>query len=186
VKTVYLDTSVILSPYHRGDSYRAESSSILASRGLTKAISHIGLIELAATVSRLRARKEIKLPDEVESILSSLDLNKQVYSLVLFMLKHGNVRVQVPDTIINLHLEDIEVSLSSMFVEAFNLAPRTLLKSLDNLHVASLLSLSKEGQVIHYIVTGDEELLKARKKIVELTNIPVTSPRELVSLESVK
>lgn len=36
VKTVYLDTSVILSPHHRGHPYHAESLSILTSSGLSR------------------------------------------------------------------------------------------------------------------------------------------------------
>lgn len=146
---VYLDTGVILSPYHPGDPYQAHSLSILTSRAITKTTSHIGLIELSATISRLRARDDIQLPNEVESALASLDFNKQVYSMLLFMLANGNVRVSVPDTIVTLNLENNRLSLSSMFVEAFNLAPRSFLKTLDNLHVASLYSLLKEGHVIH-------------------------------------
>jgi len=183
VKTVYLDTGVILSPYHPGDAYQAHSLSILSSRAVTKTTSHVGLIELSATISRLRARDEIQLPNEVESALSSLDFSKQVYSILLFLLRYGNVKVLVPDTVVTLNLENVRLSLSSMFVEAFNLAPRTLLRTLDNLHVASLYSLLREGHSIQYMVTGDEELLKSRKKITELTNVPVTSPTDLINLE---
>lgn len=186
MKTVYLDTSVVVSPYHPGDPYQAHSLSILTSQVLTKTISHIGLIELSATVSRLRVANEIQLPTEVESTLSSLDFSKQVYSILLFMLKRGDVKVLVPDIIVTLNLEDLRLNLSSIFVEAFNLAPRTLLKTLDNLHVASLHSLLKEGHSIHYMVTGDEEILKARKNITKLTNVPVTSPSELIELEPLR
>lgn len=183
MKTVYLDTSIILSPHHRGDPYHAESLSILTSRGLSRITSHIGLIELSSVVSRLRARGEIQLPSEVESALSSLDFDKQVYSILLFMLRRGDVKVRVPDALVNLRLGETEISLSTMFIEAFNLAPRALLKTLDNLHVACLLGLLKEGQSIHYMVTGDEELLKSRKRITELTSVPVASPRDLATLE---
>lgn len=183
MKTVYLDTSVILSPYHREDPYQAESLSILTSKRLSRVTSHIGLIELSSVISRLRARREIRLPTEVESALSSLDFDRQVYSILLFMLRRGDVRIMVPDIVVSLHLDDIELSLGRMFIEAFNLAPKALLKTLDNLHVACLLSLLKEGHPIHYMVTGDEEMLKARSRITELTNVPVTSPPDLVRLE---
>lgn len=183
MKTLYLDTSVILSPYHQGDPYQAESLSIATSEGLTKITSHIGLIELASAISRLRSRKEIQLPPEVESSLAPLDFNNQVYTILLFMLKRGNTRVMVPDTVVNLQLGDMELSLSTMFVETFNMAPRTLLRTLDNLHVACLLTLLRERQSIHYMVTADEELLKARKKITELTSIPVASPHDLTNIE---
>jgi hypothetical protein len=33
------------------------------------------------------------------------------------------------------------------------------------------------------MVTADEELLKARKKMTELTSVPVTSPRDLLNIE---
>jgi len=131
----------------------------------------------------MRSRKEIQLPPEVESSLASLDFNKQVFSILLFMLRRGNTRVMVPDTVVNLQLGDIELSLSTMFVETFNMAPRTLLRTLDNLHVACLLTLLRERQSIHYMVTADEELLKARKKITELTSIPVASPHDLINIE---
>ena len=183
MKTVYLDTSVILSPYHQGDPYQAESLSIIASEGLTRITSHIGLIELASAISRLRSRKEIQVPPEVESSLASLDFSKQVYSILLFMIKRGDIRIMVPDTVVNLQMGDIELSLSTMFVETFNMAPRTLLRTLDNLHLACLLTMLREGQSIHYMVTADEELLKARKKMTELTSVPVTSPRDLLNIE---
>jgi len=183
VKTVYLDTGVILSPYHKGDRYQAHSLSILTSKAITKATSHIGLIELSAAISRLRAAGEIRLPQDVASAISSLEFSKQVYSILLFILRHGNVRILVPDIIVALNLETFRLNLSSMLVEAFNLGPRTLLKTLDNLHVASVHSLLRQGHTIHYMVTADEEVLKARRKITELTNVPVISPRDLASLE---
>jgi len=183
VKTVYLDTNVIISPYHILDPYQTESSSILASRVITKTTSHIALIELSATVARLRAANQIQLPDEVESALSHLDFEKQVYTIILFMLRKGNVRVLVPDTILTLSLEHVTLNLSSMFIEAFKLAPKMLLKTLDNLHVAAVYSLLKEGNTINYMVTGDEELLRVRKKITELTNVTVISPTDITKLE---
>jgi len=183
LKTVYLDTSVIISPYHILDPYQTESSSILASRVITKTTSHIGLIELSATIARLRAAKQIQLPDEAESALAHLDFDKQVYTILLFMLRKGNVRVLVPDTILTLNLEHITLNMSSMFIEAFKLAPKSLLKTLDNLHVASVYSLLKDGHTIHYIVTGDEELLRMGKKITELTNATVISPTDITKLE---
>jgi N-dimethylarginine dimethylaminohydrolase len=70
-----------------------------------------------------------------------------------------------------------------MFVETFTMAPRTLLRTLDNLHLACLLTMLREGQTIHYMVTADEELLKARKKMTELTSVPVASPRDLLNIE---
>jgi len=183
LKTIYLDTSVIISPYHTLDPYQTESASILASRTITKTTSHIGLIELSATVARLRAANQIQLPEEAESALSRLDFEKQVYTIIIFMLRHGNVRVLVPDGILTLTLENLRLNLSSMFIEAFKLAPKTLLKTLDNLHVASLYSLLKEDHVIHYMVTCDEELLRLGKKITELTNVTVTSPSDITKLE---
>jgi len=56
---------------------------------------------------------------------------------------------------------------------------------LDNLHAASLISLLREGHNIHYLVIGDEELLKVRRAVTYSTNIPVVSPQDLVKLEPV-
>jgi ribosomal protein S13 len=166
-----------------GDPYQSASESILASRNLVKAISHIGLIELSSTISRLRAREELQVPKEVEKALSILDFGKQTYSLLLFMLKHGDVKVLVPNALIKLHLNGFDVKMSTMLVEALDLAPKALLKTLDNLHVASLTSLVKEGHSIHYMVTGDEELLRVRKTVTNITGIPIVSPQDLVKLE---
>ena len=99
------------------------------------------------------------------------------------MLRTGNVRVLAPDTILTLNLEHFTLNMSSMFIEAFKLAPKMLLKTLDNLHVASVYSLLKEGNTINYMVTGDEELLRVRKKITELTNVTVISPTDMIKLE---
>jgi len=70
-----------------------------------------------------------------------------------------------------------------MFVEALDLAPKALLRTLDNLHIASLIGLLKEGHGIRYLVTGDEELLKARKTVTSVTSVPVISPPDLIKLE---
>ncbi len=183
MKTVYLDTNVILSPYHMGDPYRSAATSVLASRNLVKAISHIGLTELSSTISRLRARKELQLPEEVETVLLSLDVERQAYSILLFMLKRSGITVLVPNALIKLRLNNHDIKVSSMFVEALNLAPKALLRTLDNLHIASLIGLLKEGHSIHYLVTGDEELLKARRTVTNVTGIPVLSPQDLIKLE---
>jgi hypothetical protein len=166
-----------------GDPYQSAAESILASRNLVKAISHIGLIELSSTISRLRARKELQFPEEVEAALSSLDHAKQAYSILLFILKQSGVTILVPNALIKLHLNGLEVRISSMFVEALDLAPKALLRTLDNLHIASLIGLLKEGHSIRYLVTGDEELLKARKTVTSVTGVPVISPPDLIKLE---
>jgi len=145
VKMIYLDTSVVLSPFHMGDPYKSAAGSILTSKNLVKAISHIGLIELSSTISRLRARGELQVPKEVEKALSSLDFSKQTYSVLLFMLKHSGVKVLVPNALIKLHLNGFNIKISTMLVEALDLAPKALLRTLDNLHVASLIGLVKEG-----------------------------------------
>jgi hypothetical protein len=131
----------------------------------------------------LRSREEIQLPPEVRSSHAFLVFNKQVYSILLFMLRRGNTRVIVPDAVVNLQLGDMELSPNSMFVETFNMAPGTLFQTLDNPYVACLPTLLREGQSIQYMVTADEELLKARKKIAELTSIPVTSVHDLIKIE---
>lgn len=183
MKTIYLDTSVLISPYHATDPYQTQSSEILTSRKITKTTSHIGLIELSATVSRLRAANQIQLPEEVETPLSQLAFDKQVYAILLFILRHGNVTVLVPDTTLTLTLENVRLNMSSTFIDAFKLAPKILLKTLDNLHVASLHSLLNDGHTIHYMVTGDEDLLRAGKEITELTNVTVISPTDIAKLE---
>lgn len=183
MKSVYLDTNVILSPFHTGDPYQPSAASILASNRLVKVISHIGLIELSSTISRLRARAEIQLPNEVERALSSLDQSKQTHSILLFILKHSGVTILVPNTMIKLRLDGFDIRISSMFVEALDLAPKALLRTLDNLHIASLIGLMREGHNIQYLVTGDEELLKARRAVTSATGIPVVSPQDLVELE---
>ena len=183
MKTVYLDTNTLLSPFHAGDPYQSEAASILAYLKMIKVISHIGLVELSSTISRLRARRELQLPEEVEAALSSLELSKQAYSILLFILKHSGVTVLVPNALIRLHLNGFEIRMSSMFVEALNLAPKATLRTLDNLHIASLIGLLKERHTISYLITGDGELLNARTRITNATGIPVVSPQDLIKLE---
>jgi len=112
-----------------------------------------------------------------------LDQNKQTHSILLFILKHSGVTILVPNTLIKLRLDGFDIRISSMFVEALDLAPKALLRTLDNLHIASLIDLPREGHNIQYLVTGDEELLKARKTVTSATGIPVVSPQDLAELE---
>jgi predicted nucleic acid-binding protein len=180
LKETYLDTNVLLSPFHAGDSFASESLRILRTRRIYKVTSPVTLVELCATVSRLRREGTLAFEKQIEESLNRLGPSEQVYALALFFLSFGSVKVIGMDTVAKAPFDDLSFATLLEFMEACRIAPLTLLRSLDNVHIAAVKVMKRQGRTIDYLVTCDKGILGRREELRRTVDVPVLSPAELV------
>ena len=180
MKGVYLDTSVVLTRYAPSDPYHAAVTTLFEAvegQEVTAATSTLTLVELASSVARAYEKfvkeEKIEIPKE-----------KLVAAYTKRVAKIPNLQLFTVDGEVGVQLNGVLIKLPLLFARALEIAPRTSLKSLDNLHLAAAnLALKILGLKIDYLVTQDDEMLKRRGEIRRIIEIPVASPNEIVELE---
>ncbi len=183
MKSIYIDTSVILAKYKPNDNIHGDAKIMFKSKKLKHIISHITLIELASVISR--NFKQIKIGDLASKELLDFTFREKVYFLLRYILEenllnifHYNGKDSIP------YFEALE-SIFSDYSQAIFLAPISKLRTLDNLHIASLKNIIfSKNLSINYFVTGDEEILKNRNKLKSYLDLLIVSPQTLIELEA--
>jgi len=144
----------------------------------------VTLVELCATISRLRREGTLVLEKQIEDSLNRLGPSGQVYALALFFLSFGSVKVAGMDTVAVAPFDDLSFVTLLEFIEACRIAPFTLLRSLDNMHIAAVKMMRRQGRIIDYLVTCDKGILGRREELKRAVDVSVLSPAELI--ESVR
>jgi len=164
IKSIYVDTSVIVARYKPGDPLYNDSNALFQ-REYRFVVSPLVLVELYSVFSRIRPY--IRLPKPLKGVA----LN----SLVRFVIDDCKLTVMYNLLIARIREGACRVPLE--YIYAMRLAEALRLRALDLLHVAQASLLNGE---VEALVTGDEELLERRERIKELTGLSVASPRELI------
>ena len=180
MKGLYLDTSVILTKYAPSDpNYPAVTALFRAveNQGIMAVTSTLTLVEVASSVARAYEKfvqeENIKMAKE-----------KLVIAYVKRVVKIPNLQFFTVGREVGIQFNGVNVKLPLVFTKALEIAPRSGLKSLDNLHLAAAnIALKTLGLKIDYLVTQDDEILKRRSEIRRITEIPIASPQEVVELE---
>ena len=94
---------------------------------------------------------------------------------IKFYYCSGSEKYKIKDEWIEFHL---------FFSKAYQIAPFFSLRTLDNLQIASALNLKEIRNIdIDYFATTDENILNQAKKILELTNLTIIHPKDLIKIE---
>ena len=180
MKEIYLDTNVLLSPFHAGDPFAAQCLQILRTKRIAKVTSPLTFVELCAVISKLRHEGVLVLERQIEDRLSKLKPSGQVYALATFFLSFGSVKIAGMDTVVETSFDGFSVTTLLEFMEACSVAPSTLLRSLDNIHLAAVNIMVRQGRTIESFVTCDRGILERGEELKKVIDVPVVSPAGLV------
>jgi len=168
---LYLDTNILLARYSPREPGYTDSKKILdaVERGDAEAVtSIITLVEVTSSVSRSynRLRKDPALKREE---VAGAFLKRIVSIKNLSFIPLGGE--------ISLNIEERTIEIPALLAVALELAPKTGVKTLDNLHIASAVVATRiYGQKMDYFVTLDEDLLRHGEEIASELGATVAPP----------
>lgn len=182
MKTLYLDTNIIIAFLKKGDNFNEVSNKIMNSEILERVGSAITIIEIASIISRQFEEiefDETKTPNwDTLTALAKKALVTSYFLNILpikFYFNVGNENYVIRDLIYKIHVD---------FTKAIQLSTFFSLKGLDNLQIASALNLRDIQNVqIDYFVTTDTDILNQAEAIQGQTNLTVIHPEKLAEIE---
>jgi predicted nucleic acid-binding protein len=173
---LYLDTNVILARWAPQEAHHSDAKKILQAveEGKAEAVtSTLTLLEVVSTTSRAFDRFKDAKPMKREEI-SGAYLKRVVNTRNLSLIPFGGD--------VTLNVDDRGVNVPALLAVALEVASKTGVKTLDNIHVASVYVASRiSGHRVDYLVTLDEDMLRRRTEIEGLTGVKVAAPGELSS-----
>ena len=180
MKTLYLDTNIILTRYAPDEPQHEATEKIIVevdAGKLAAVTSVLTLVEIASVTSRAHEKTaEASAAMKREEIVTAFIRRVADIQNLTFIPIGGEISIRIAEQ---------HVKLSALLAVALEIAPRTGLKTLDNLHLASAIVASRTyGQKIDYFATLDEEIRKRSEVVRSLINAPVLTPAELVEIEN--
>jgi len=164
VTEIYVDTNVIVARYKPDDPlFRVADSFFNLDSEFY--ISSLTLVELFSVLSRVRIKLLVRRPS----------LN----TLVSFIVRDCNLRPIERFHSITRTMVGLKLTMPFEYSIAMKLANMLKLRTLDLLHVA-IASLARDIGLLHIFVTGDDEILRRRRKIQKSTGLLVKHPSELM------
>lgn len=181
MKTIYVDTSVLIAKYKPNDELFEVSQKILELRKFKSIISHISLIELVSVISRQFIY--FKFKGEVGERMRLLNFKEKVLFSLNYIIQDNDLLVLQHNSFEKLPFIT-ESQIYADYGRALILAPDTKLRTLDNLHIASAKNITLlKDEYLYYFVTGDNEILSKKKEISEYLGTLVISPFDLIKIE---
>lgn len=177
MKTLYLDTNVMLSKWVLTDPFHEDSKKIINAIQNSKIkglFSGLGLAEVASVVER----QQEKFSGEIEK---ELKLGTEFIKKITMI-----TNLEICDIIypINSIIANENKELSIIHWQCFEVASKIHLKTLDNLHIAIITLLEKiKGKKIDYFITSDKEIVSKANQIKKEYGFAVLQPNQLVTLE---
>ncbi len=176
MKSLYLDTNVLLAVYAPGDKGHKSSAKIVRAveEGQVKALtSTLTLVEIASAVKR-SSRKFAKSHGSDPELPGSFVRR----TLNTKNLEYISLGTEIPLG------QDSQARVPAVYAIALKAVKTLPLRTLDLLHIASAYSAIRlHGKQLDYFTTLDGEILDARREIKTLLGCPTVSPDELATLE---
>ncbi len=181
MKTIYVDTSVLIAKYKPKDELFEVSQKILERRKFKSLISHISLIELVSVISR--QFNYFRFKGEVAERMQILNSKEKVFFSLNYIIQDNDLLVVQHNSFEKLPFIT-ESQLYADYARVILLAPDVKLRTLDNLHISSAKNITLlKNENLHYFVTGDNEILSKKKEVGEYLDTLVISPADLVKIE---
>lgn len=176
----YMDSNVFLARFKPDDPYHASCETIvaeLARGGLRACTSSLTILEIASVTSRTIEARSGSLRE-----LGMQDRGRVISALVKRLMRLNLVFVD-PSGDIRLPLKGKTVGMPALLHGALNLTYAIGLRSLDCMHVASLICASNLlDEEVRFFVTGDADFLEKKKRLGEMTGSSFVDPDEFVRL----
>ena len=181
MKSIYVDTSVLIAKYKPKDEIHSSSSTILSSNFFNFIISHISLVELTSVISR--QFHFIELRDVLREKIEILNFKERVLLLVNYIVQENNLSIVQYNNFENLPFLT-QTQIFSDYSRAILQSTNTNLRTLDNLHFGAAKNIILTKNIhIDYFLTGDDEILTNKNKINKYFDFLIISPEDLVRLE---
>jgi len=182
MKIVYLDTNIIISFLKKEDIFNEVSRKIMNSIILERVGSVITILEITSIISKQFEQIEFDITKTPHWDTLTLPAKKVLvtsYFLTITPIKFyfnlGNENYSVKDQIHKIHVD---------FTKSIQLSSFFLLKTINNLQIASALNLRDIQNIpIDYFVTTDNDILDQAKAIQEQTNLTIIHPEKLAEIE---
>ncbi len=182
MKSVYVDTSVLIAKYKTNDKIHNPSVKILTSINANFVISHISLVELASVISR--QIENINFNKEIDEKIGQLNFKERIMFLLNYIVHDNKLQIIQHNGFENLPFIT-ENQIFSDYSRAMIQSADTSLRTLDNLHLGAAKNLMVvKNYKIDYFVTGENEILSKKRIISQYLDILVISPHDLVRVES--
>ena len=173
---LYLDTSIILARYSRGEHGHDASKRLIAyvEAGKAEAVTSIlTLVEVASATSRAYERHKEESLNMKRGEIAGAFLKRAAELKNLHFIPIGGD--------VSLNIGEKTLEMPALFAVALEIGSKTDLKTLDNIHISSASVASRiYGQKIGSFVTLDEDILRHRDEIMALTGMMVAAPDEIV------
>ena len=162
---VYVDTNVIIARYKPNDPLYSIANEFFQ-KNYDFVISPITLVELYSVLSRVRPF--LKFERGLE--------NANIDTLIAFILYDSKLKIVARSFISRLQILGKRLRVPLEYHLAIKFAEKLQLKTLDMLHIAYAYMLRNR---LDYIVTGDDDILKARELIKRHMGLEIREPSEL-------
>jgi len=176
----YMDTNVFLARFKPDDPYNRSCETIvgeLGRGGLRACTSSLTILEVASVTSRTIEARSGSLREP-----SMQDRGRVISALIKRLMRLNLVFVD-PSGDVQLPLEGKSVGMPTLLHSALNLTYAIGLRSLDCMHIASLICAGNLlDEEVRFFVTGDADFLDKRKRLGELTGSSFVDPDEFVTL----
>ena len=161
---VYVDTNVIIARYKPNDPLYSIANKFFQ-KNYEFVISPITLVELYSVLSRVRPF--LKFEKGLE--------NTNMDTLIAFILYDSKLKIVARSFISRLQILSKRLRVPLEYHLAIKFAEKLQLKTLDMLHIAYAYMLRNR---LDYIVTGDDDILKARELIKRHMGLEIREPSE--------
>ncbi|MHA1971512.1 MAG: type II toxin-antitoxin system VapC family toxin [Candidatus Hodarchaeales archaeon] len=177
MKSVYLDTNVILAQWVPTDPFYESSKRICqAVEGsiIIGFFSGLGLAEVSSVVER----QQQKFSNEInEKTRLSTEYHRRIVRI-------DNLKIIDIMSPYNIIISEKKYKLNVINWQVFDIAAKMRLKTLDNLHIATIILLNKiKGKNIDFFITGDKELLTKSYEVKKEYGFSIVSPEQFITLE---
>lgn len=177
MKRIYLDTNILLTLWAPLDPLFqscVQISKAIEKKEIYAIFSGVGLAEVASVVERQKQKFSLKDPRDRTL---AIEFIKRIV-----LIKNLDVIDDV--SAYKIDIQDKIINISSSHWLCIDVAKKIGLKTLDNLHIANIISIQNmTGKKIDYFVTNDKEILFKANLIKKLFKFSVVASDNLISLE---
>lgn len=185
MRSAYIDTNVLIAKYKRGDAFHQSCSELFEKEIVICIYSPIVLIELASVFAKEMKNIELKLSTKGKKIYNRLTLVGKVQFATRYILQTNKLEYYSTESTEIFSVDSDVFTIPSIFRRAWELAGKTELRTLDNLHIAMIYHMVYiERRPLDYFVTCDEGIIKKKRQIYELLNVTTLTPDLVLELET--
>lgn len=184
MKTVYLDTNIILCHLRKEEDYFEDAQIIRKQKHLKFVTGTITLVEISSVLSRLMENMIETAESSLKEKIISVSNTKQIQLLVDYLINYTSVEIIEEPEIELFNLFQKRVKINLLYKLAISHSSKVKMKTLDNIHFATARYYESFLQnKISYLVTADDDFIKKGKNYREHSEILIIHPRDFVSLE---